>query len=259
MRKIFTILFLFVTIALSAQVKRFPFPNSAHLGGAAGGDTYADIIGDGNTLAVYIADATYLTEDGSSNVIQWADSTGNNYDLDTIPNETFQDDLHFAGDSVYTNDGLSHARLVDTFTLDQPFTIYAVLSPQEWVDGDVFFGGGGSSSLSCTMDQDEAADSVYITTDGSNYVGPDTINVYEKVIIRTVWNGSSSKIQINERTAVTGNVGTNNFEGFTLFDRRDGNRPSHLAVWKIIIRSGDDDDADELTIVRRLNREFTVY
>ena len=219
----------------------------------AGGSTYATLIADGNTKAVYIADATYLTLSGSD-VIQWADSTGNNYDLDTLSID-FTDDIAFDTDSVYTFDA-SHAVLADTFTLDQPCTIYAVMSPQAaWSDNSTFW--VGQNEPAGRFRQDIAADSVYAYS--GNTVGPDTIPRYEKVIVRIVYNGTNSKIQINERTAVTGNVGTDDLDGLNLFGRPGGTNLSTVAFWKIIIRGVDDDDDDELVFVRQLNAQFSVY
>ena len=206
------------------------------------------VLSDGNTVAWYIADdLTTITKDGSNRVSQWDDYLGSGHDLiqatDTWKPLWSADGILF--------DGVDNWMKTAAFTWEQPEMIYMVVKQVTWIaSGIIIFDGN-------TNDKGKLVQ--YIATPGIGvYAGNISAQNNNLVIdtwsiVRVLFNGASSKLQVNETAATTGNFGANNMGGFTLASKgTPAGVWANIQIKEIILRNIDDTDADEQAIYNYL-------
>jgi hypothetical protein len=70
--------------------------------------------------------------------------------------------------------------------------------------------------------------------------------------VASVFNGASSVIQINNNSAVTGDVGAGDMGGFTLFARGDATNPSNSQCKEVIIYAAAHGDTTRARVISYL-------
>lgn len=246
MKTLIKILFILLGITLGSNLIHAQF---IAISSGSGGRTYQDVLK--NAVGWYIADvANYTLVNDSISV--WEDESDSNHDLTDFTSPGTKPT--YGGDSVYF-DGTGNI-LTDTFTLDQPFTVYMVCTQLLWNSGDQLF--DGADEYSTFVEQSGTTPDVKMNASSYSAANSDMI-LNTKVILRVVFNGASSKIQVNEETAVSGNYGSDNAGGFTLGGAPNGNYGCRISVNEVIIVDADDSDSDEQLVMDYLNNEYTVY
>ena len=251
MRRTLFILLLFIPLYLSGQVI------SSTVSYATGPRTYLDVINDGNTKGWYIAEVGDLTKDGTDSVSVWADHLGSGRNLLAADNTKAQpiwitDYLDFNGAESTMKTG--------AYTFAQPVMIYMVLkqvtytfSPPDYLFDGIVAGKTRIYQYEITPAIVASADT---PSDGNSDLALDTWG-----ILRALYNGASSKLQINTETAVTGNFGSDYAGGFTIGSYGDtpATRNADIQVREIILRNKADAEADQTLILNYLNTKYSVY
>jgi hypothetical protein len=212
---------------------------------------YPSILDDGNTVAWYDYQEN-ITKDGANLVSVWGDKSGNSNDL-----------LQAVGtnQSLWTSngvlfDGIDNFMKTAPFTLNQPESIYIVFKQKTWTASDRVFDANTASDG--FLDQIGTTPNIRtfagITSAENSNLPLDTYG-----IVRVLFNGVSSKLQVNETTAITGDFGANNLGGFTLGARATGaSQFSDIEVKEIIIRKVADTTQNETTIYNYLANKYSI-
>jgi len=215
-----------------------------------GGVSHPAVLDDGNTVAWYDYEEN-ITKDGSNLVSVWGDKSGNGNDL-----------LQATGANqpvVNSNgvlfDGFSDFMKANTFTLEQPEFIYIVLKQISWTMNDAIFDGNVSNFM-LLQQRDLSPNLAAYAGAVSSLNGDLAIGSYG--IVRVLYNGASSKLQVNEETPITGNFGTSNGGGFTLAAQANGSRFSNIEVKEVIIRKIADSASDEQEIYNYLSKKYGI-
>ena len=212
---------------------------------------YPGQINDGNTVAWYIADElSTITKDGSDLVALWADYLGSGRDL---VQGTGADKPMWSENGVLFGGGSDFMKTA-AFTLVQPEMIYIVFKNVTWIlntwvlDGNATFSGALYQTPN-TPDIRAYAGSV---SDINSNLPVNTFG-----IVRILFNGVSSTIQVDETTQTTRNFGAADMGGFTLGARGDGLASfANIQIKEVILRNVDDTDATEEAIFRYLKRKY---
>lgn len=214
-------------------------------------DGIPSILSDGNTVGWY----DYLldvTKDGSDFVSAWGDQSGENNHL-LQASGTAQPLWTVNGVLL---DGIDNYMKTAPFVWDQPEMIYMVAKQVTWTSTDRFFDGNISNTA--VLQQITTTPNLRINA-GTN-LGENTnlpINTY--AIIRVLFNGASSKLQINETAALTGDAGASDADGLTL-----GRQGSGIAQWgnievkETILRKIADITANEAIIYNYLKSKYRL-
>ena len=159
----------------------------------------------------------------------------------------------WSGDGILF-DGVDNFLKASAFTLEQPEMIYIVFKQVSWTDNDRIFDGDGSDSGG--MYQKDSSPNIKVIAGApSNANANLVVNTFG--IIRLLFNGASSKLQVNETVAVTGNFGANNMGGFTLGQQGGGVlRFGNIQVKEIILRKIADAAGDEQDIYDYLENKY---
>ena len=211
-------------------------------------------LSDGNTVAWFDMAEHYMTLDSADRVSAWADRSGNgNHLLQAVE----ADQPTWSANGVLF-DGVSQFLKTATFPLGQPQHIYIVFKQVTWVNGQKFFDGNSPS----TGILYNSISSPYLRTSaGSDSLYDNKLAVNTWGIVRIVFNGANSKLQINEETAKTGNSGTGGvgMKGFTLGARADGAAQwANMEVKEVIIRNVVDGADKEQTFYDYLKDKYSL-
>jgi hypothetical protein len=204
------------------------------------------VLNDGNTVAWFDYEEN-VTKDGSNYVSIWGDKSGNNNDLEQLTGAN--QPIYSASGILF--DGVSDNMKTDPFTLNQPEFIYIVLKQVSYTGFDCLF--DGNSNLTGALVQ-PALNALRIQAGAS--LGNVAFTVGDWGIVRVVFNGASSKIQVNEDAALEGNPGANNMGGFTIGSRGGLIRHGNVEVKEIIIRKIVDATGDEQDIYDYLANKY---
>jgi hypothetical protein len=202
-----------------------------------------------NTWGWYISTAG-VTKDGSNHVTRWNSYLGANH------LSTYGGTPHWSTDGILF-DGVGDYLKTAAATLNQGFEVYMVVKHVTHISNAAFFDGNTWLSTICydktpSPDIGLYAGSVACT---NNDLATNTWG-----ILRVVFNGASSKLQINGNAAETGNPGAGNAGGFTLAAGGDGSgRFSNTQYKEIIVRAIVDSGGDETSILDYLNTKYTIY
>ena len=216
-----------------------------------GGGAGPEALHDGNTVAWFDKDVNVI-KDGSNFVSAWGDRSGNGNDLlqSTGTNQPL-----WSGDGVLF-DGVDNFMKCVPFTLIQPEFLYLVLKQVSWFDADRFIDGhltatGILQQITSTPNFRAFAGS------GSSESSDLPLGTYG--IIRVLFNGASSTLQINETTQITGDFGASNMGGFTLGGNASGGANfGNIQVKEVIIRKIADTAPNEQIIYNYLASKYSI-
>lgn len=241
MKRIYLILFsLFLLVSVQGQV----VSSSVWFAQASsgGGGSYTDFI-NANAEALYIADVANFSTSGDT--LKWEDQTANGHDLKQ-PSTTGNKPT-YGGDTIYF-DGEASGSLGDwmrteVFTLEQPITIYLVIKQNSWASGEMIMDGTATNTV--RLEQEGTTPELRLYAGG--FLGNNSdLTVGDWAVVAIVSNGSSSKIQVNNETAVTGDIGTADMDGIT-FGTYGGSESSfghfslkYAAFIPSVVSSGDE-------------------
>ncbi len=207
------------------------------------------ILEDGNTVAWfdYIEN---ITKDGSSLVSVWGDKSGEDNDL----LQAVGSKQPLFGSTGILFNGINSVMKCVAFTLEQPEFFYVVLKQVTWIDNQYFWDGEASDSVflrSHTATPKIQAYSGSLGTDNDNLA----VNTYS--ILRVLYNGASSKLQVNETTPTAENLGIKDSDGFTLgaYATEIANE-ANIEVKEFIIRKVADNPTDEAIIYNYLKDKY---
>jgi len=211
---------------------------------------------DGHTVGWFISDSTAtITKDGADSVSVWADYLDSGHDL-LATDETKQCPV-WSADGILFN-GTTSRMLTGTFTWNQPAMYYIVIKQITWTSLDYIFDGYGDGTTRAYQYPSSPklqASAGSASGDNSDLV----INTWG--ILRVLFNGASSKIQVNAESAVTGDFGSEDPEGFALGFRppENNDRFSNIQVQEIILRNVADSESTQTLIINYLNDKYSVY
>lgn len=145
-------------------------------------------------------------------------------------------------------DGTDDYMKTAAFTLNQPETVYLVVSQISWTANEYFVDGDAGSSMGIlTRAVGGGAPDIqlYAGSSLSPHVGP---AVGSFGIITAVFNGASSLLQTNATTALTGQAGTTNAGGVTLGAAGSALVPSNIQVKEVLIFPASHDAGQRATV-----------
>jgi len=239
MKRLILLFTILISLNCFGQHRNYPYPNSAHLGG--GERTYQDVIDD-SAYCWHIAHADYITITDDS-VSQWDDVTDNNIDLTQSIDQyrpTFTDDsVYFDTISYMLNSEMNET------TVQSAFMVIKKYHETSWgnlIDyGDFTLGTAGPNT------------EVYI---GGVHATTVTLNDNTLALVVIESNGANSLLRVNNNTAGTGDLGTDNLEeiqfGSSIYKNRITFK-EHI-FFKCILS-----DSDSTLISNYLNDKYSVY
>lgn len=200
-----------------------------------------------NTLCWFVSSETStITQDVNNHVSRWNDLLGSGRDLKTKAGTP-----HWSVDGVLF-DGATDYMKCDAFTLNQPQQMYLVMKQITWTLNDRFFDGNISGQVMSR--QTTASPGISINAGSASGTKNDLVlNTWG--IVRILFNGANSKLQINVAAAWTGNAGANNAAGFTLGGGATGGNCSNIQVKEVIVRNVAD-GANETPIYDYLKAKY---
>lgn len=161
-----------------------------------------------STAAFWFKFNTGITVTGAG-VSQWDDQSGNTRHLKQ-GTDTNRPALQADGTILF--DGADNFLKCDAFTFAQPETIYVLGKQVTWTANDRWF--DGNTNLSGTLQQRVGSPQVGIVAAAAvGNISP-TLDTY--CVISCVFNGASSRVQLNHTAAVSGDVGAGDMGGLTL-------------------------------------------
>lgn len=187
------------------------------------------------------------------NTVKWAvgnlgDKSVNNKDL-TQANEVLK--------PVFTPDMISFPGVMKTpaFTWNQPVTIYLFMKQNAWTATKCII--DGNVNYSANIQQFHATPEL-IAYAGSLSGNNGNLAIGTWGIVKCVFNGVSSKIQVNSTAAVTGDFGAANAGGFTVGANASGADGSSISIREIITRDVADSAPNEAAIDDYLTKKNTI-
>lgn len=207
--------------------------------------SYPAILNDGNTMAWYDF-MKGVTKDESNYVSQWNDNLLSGRDL----YQANEDKRPIWQSDGVLFDGSNDILRSSAWTHNQPSFIYTVINQVTAAASRILFDGLANYNA---LQHFDGGLRLYAGA-ALGKIFP-TLNTYN--IIRALFNGTSSKLILNNNTPVTGNAGTVNPSGFSLGGQHnDGiNRWSNIKVKEIIIRKVADTSENETTIYEYLKNK----
>ncbi len=182
-------------------------------------------------------------------VSRWYDQSGNGNHL-LQGTDTNRPSKESDGSVLF--DGVDNFLKADTFTFVQPETIYILVNQVSWTSTDVLYDGdaGTGGQLIQRGSSPQLGLNAGTLLSGTN--GP-LIGTYG--VMSVVLNGGSSRLQLNKDTALTGNAGSNDMDGFTLAARPTGpDRFGNIQVKEVILYSGAHAADERTKVIDYLNQ-----
>lgn len=205
------------------------------------------VLSDGNTVARYIAgDLTTITKDGSNIVSVWADKLGSGRNLGQ-PTALLR--------PVWSSSGITFLptmMFTDAFTWIQPEEIYMVVKQIGWTNALRLF--DGKTNATGMLRQDTATPQLECYA-GSFSNNDSNLAVGSFGIVRVLFNGANSKLQINENAPTTGNFGAANMGGFYIGGSASGTG-ANIQVKEIILRKVADVTNNDSAIYNFLKTRY---
>lgn len=228
-------------------------------------DETPDILNDGNTVGWWdVKKINSLIIDGSGHISAWKDRSGNNHDLlqpSEIRRPTIIDDsISFDGSNDYMYTG--------SFTFVQPEFIYMVIkktSVQSPGMTPPIFDGNTFGSMLFYNHKSVALpnQSLNMAMYAGNQQGDGgfmDMSVGEYHLVKCLYNGSSSFLEIDGLRKNASPIGNANSNGFYLGGSAalDGWGTSPIDVKEVILRKKYDDYSDELIISNYLKLKYNL-
>ena len=210
------------------------------------------VLSDGNTVAWFDL-LENITKDGSDFVSVWGDKSGNGNDL--LQAVGTNQPLWSANGVLF--DGVDNF-MEDSFTYEQPEMIYIVVKQIVWGTADYIFDGFITNGGVFRQKTGGASPQVEITA-GALLLEDLTHSVIGTFqIVRALFNGANSSLQIDDNAANTGvDIGSNDMDGFTL--ARAGSfagQWSNIEVKEVILRKIADGATDQGVIYDYLESKY---
>lgn len=184
-----------------------------------------------------------ITKDGANAVSRWNDRLGSGHDL--IQATGTNQPLWVLNDGVLF-DSVDNFMKCATFPYIQPEFIYIVLKQVTWIDGKYILDGNEKAFGSFLGTPVTPSIKAYagIMSEANNNLAVNTF-----AIVRLLFNGAGSKLQVNSTAAVTWNCGVFAMDGFTLGKAGAGlTTYSNIQVKEIILRNTADSAQNEADI-----------
>lgn len=199
-----------------------------------------------DNLAAWFRFNTGITVTGAG-VSQWSDQSGNSRHLKQTT-DTNRPALQADGSILF--DGSDNYLKCDAFTLNQPETVYLLFKQVTWTINEAIF--DGNTANSGVMFQATTTPNVAIFAGAGGVSSDPDLATDTYGVMACVFNGASSRIQLNNNAAVNGNTGSGNMGGFTLGARGDNLVPSNIQVKEVILYSAAHDAATRKRNIRYL-------
>ncbi len=212
-----------------------------------------NVADDGHTVAWYDAsDTSTLTKaTGTTEAVsRWNDKLGSGHDLIQA---TGNKQPIWSADGVL-GDGSNDSMKTEAFTYEQPEKIYMVLKifDTNIPSKGLMDGNAVGTGLVYHINNSPTIPNVYAGADlGFNEVITDTL-----FIMRVLFDGAASKTQNNTLAAKTGNSGTADMGGITLFAWGNDTLWGKAQIIEAIFRDSADDAATEAAIYNYLENKF---
>lgn len=182
----------------------------------------------------------------ATGVSQWSDQSGSGKHL---VQATGSAQPALQTDNSILWDGTNHW-MQASFTLNQPFTRYALFKQVTWTAGDQLFNGVTATTL---IAQNPTTPSLRLNA-GSGAADNSNLAVDSYGAVAWIFNGASSLIQVNTTTPTTGDAGANNAGGLTIGNSGSPTLGGNIQVKEIIQYSVAHDAATRATVISYLSR-----
>lgn len=206
---------------------------------------------DGNTV-LWVDSTQNITKDGSNRVSLWGDKSGNGNDL--VGNVDTDKQPTYSSDGILFDGSTDYLKAV-AFTLVQPEFIYIVVKQVAWSINKKVFDGDVANSGALQMGTSTPN---LIGRAGSSGDLNGDLAVGTFGIVRLLFNGASSTLQVDEGTVITSDNGTDDMSGFTLGASGGLSALSNIEVKEIIIRKVADGAGDESAIYNYLSNKYAI-
>jgi len=210
--------------------------------------TIPPVLEDGSTKAWFDYNQN-ITMNGSNLVSNWGDKSGSGNDL-VQATETNRPTWNSNG---VLFDGVFDFMKTAPFTLVQPEFIYIVFKSVTWTDTDRIFDGNTPDSgelLQRTSTPNIKAYAGGFSSESSDLI----LDTYG--VVRVLFNGASSTLQVNNNAQITGNFGSGNMGGFTLGSLANNTLLGNIEVKEVIIRNVADTSQNEEIIYNYLKNKY---
>jgi hypothetical protein len=209
---------------------------------------------DGNTVAWYDwTDLTTITKDASERISKVADKLGSGHDL-----------LQAGADATkptYTADGIFNDKTknqflkTNAFDFNRPEFIYLVIKQNSWTISDYLI--DGNAVQTGALFQYDATPELCVR---AGALSGQNANLAVGVwgIVRILFNGASSKLQINATAATTGNFGAANMGGITIGHAGTGGAYADINWKEAIFRKVADSAPNEAIIYNYLKAKYSL-
>ena len=211
---------------------------------ASASASYPACLDDANHWWYDATDLATITKDGSNLVSVWAAKGGAATGKNLLQDDGAKQPLWVAPGTIRF-DGVDDFLKSAAFTWNQPEFIYMLVKQITWTYTDRIFDGNGNQTAA--LYQGNSTPKIIAYAGG---LSSENSNLFVDTwgIIRVLFNGANSKLQVNDTASIPGNFGTTNAGGFTLGSRGGGDvRFSNIEV-KDIVCVDIDDAANETEI-----------
>ena len=211
------------------------------------------VIRDGSTVAWFLSDElATLTRDGANRVSRWNDYLGSGHDL--IQANGADQPLWSANGVLF--DGVSEFMKTAPFAYVQPEMIYMVVKQVAWNLNGIFL--DGNAAPVSALYQNGITPEIRIN---AGVIGPidGSLAVDTWGIVRVLFNGAASTLQVNTNAQWIGNAGANDMGGFTLgLDGAAAFNNSNIQVKEIILRNVADAAPAQTAIYAYLAAKYGI-
>jgi hypothetical protein len=209
---------------------------------------YPSILKDGNTVAWYDSkDLSTITKDVSNLVGRWNDKLGSGHDLiQTVASK--QPVVNSEGVSF---NGIDNFLSTTDITFTQPQFVYIVMRQITWNDTNYILSGGSGLLMGLRGVSPEIK-----ISGGTWSAGNPNLSVGKLGIIRALYNGASSKLQIDATAPITGSIGTGSASNIYLGISHLQSSPAKIIVKEVIFRNSVDNADTEDVIFQYLGKKY---
>lgn len=176
-----------------------------------------------------------------SGVSIWSDQSSNGNDL-LQTSDTNRP--MFESDGTILFDGVDNFLVTSPFTLNQPFTFYALMKQVTWtVNEHLWSGVSGVASVIQLLASPTIASFAGAGAAGNNNL---VLNTYLPIAV--VFDGANSSVKVGSTPKTTGNPGANNPGGITLGASAAATGFSNVQYKEVAVYSGAHSDAETTKI-----------
>jgi len=213
--------------------------------------SFPSVLNDGNTVAWYDSQLLRtITKDGSDFVSRWNDRLGSGHDL--IQAVGTNQPKWFSVNGILF-DGIDNFMKTAAFTFDQPEMIYIVFKQITWTNTERIF--DGFNNVSMLMSQSGITPELNIFA-GAASPNDGSLPINTFGIVRALYNGVNSSLQINENAKWTGNAGASNAGGLTIGAQSSGALFGNIQLKEFIGRKIADGAVDDAAIFNYLKNKY---